>query len=124
MKFAGPIEPHFEHVIPRGRRRRHEANNILHVQFGSELLDRILERLLLGERERCPSGAFRQYLCGVRLMETREFADAAKNINLLFRRRNLWVGIVRPWRIAVYSARLVVGPLRLERPPRVTDRNL
>ena len=85
-KLAGPGEPHFERVISRGQRLRHKAHNILHVQFGSELLDRILESLLLCERKCCASRVFCQHLRGVRLVKTRQFPNAAKNIYLLFRR--------------------------------------
>ncbi len=88
-KLAAPGESHFERVIPRGRRLRHKAYYVLHVQFRSKLLDCTLKRHLLAKRERCTSGAFRQHICGVRLEEPREFGNSPKRIHLLFCRGSL-----------------------------------
>src|SRR5258708_5142235 len=62
-----------------------EAEQVLRLQFGAELLDGFLKAFEPGERKCDSTSAFGERLRGVGFSEADEFSDAAQEINALFR---------------------------------------
>lgn len=71
---------------------RREAEHVLRLQFGSELLDGFLEALESRERECDSASAFRERQCGVGLPQPDELSDATQDVNALFCRRHRRIG--------------------------------
>jgi len=80
------VDSDFETMIAARGIVWREAEQVLRVQFGAELLDRFLKAFEPRERECGPTGALRQRLDGVGFPEPDEFSHATQDVNALFRR--------------------------------------